>query len=145
MSNEHFEGGKKVSVSEFNHAEMDSPEDVMRERLEMGMAALDICEEFLKTTARAEAFSILSILAAEAVKEKRTGYVWDQFMWLSGFAGQYGISSTEIANGHGVSKQAFLQAANRLNKKFNFPKTSAQRSDEARENMSNAYHLTHDK
>jgi hypothetical protein len=141
MSNEHFEGGERIPICEFDHSSLDSPEDIMREKLEMGMAALEICEEFAIQRANEMALEKIRAFLALVAVEKRPLYFIDQLVWLSGLAASNGLTLPTLAKKHGVSKQAFEQAADRTNQHFNFPKTSAQRSEEAKRHMREAYQM----
>lgn len=134
-----FEDGRPVGTSTIDFESMDSPGDVMREKLEMGMAALQICEDYSRERAQELAMEKIRAFLALVAVEKRPLYFIDQLVWLSGLASSNGLSLPLLAKKHGVSKQAFEQASERTNQHFNFPKTSAQRSDEARENMREAY------
>lgn len=136
-----FENGMPVGCETFDPTVLDSPEDVMREKLEMGFGALAICEEFSAQRATEIALEKIRSLLALIAVEKRPLYFIDQLVWLSGLAGSNGLSLPLLAKKHGVSKQAFEQAAERTNKYFNFPKTSAQRSEEAKKHMREAYEL----
>lgn len=134
-----FENGNPVETLSFDAASIDSPEDVMREKLAMGFGALEICETYAKEHAKEMALEMVRVLIALVAVEKRPLYFVDQLVWLSGLAAKNGLTLPSLAKKHGVSKQAFEQAADRTNAHFNFPKTSAQRSDGARENMRYAY------
>lgn len=113
----------------------------MREKLDQGFGALEICESYSKERAKEIALEQIRAFLALVATEKRPLYFIDQLVWLSGLAASNNLSLPTLAKKHGVSKQAFEQAADRTNRHFNFPKTSAQRSEEARENMREAYQL----
>lgn len=134
-----FENNQPVLIDHFDHSIMDSPESVMREKLAMNVSAFDICESYLKDRDRDRSLEIIRSFIALISVEKRPLYFLDQLVWLSGLASKNGISLPMLAKKHGVSKQAFEQASNRTNVNFNFPKTSAQRTEEARCNMRKAY------
>lgn len=136
-----FENGMPVACENFDPSSLDSPEDIMREKLEMGFQALQICEEFSTQRATEIALDKLRAFLALVAVEKRPLYFIDQLVWLSGLAASNGLSLPKLAKKHGVSKQAFEQAAERTNKYFNFPKTSAQRSEEAKKHMREAYEM----
>jgi hypothetical protein len=138
MSNEHFEGGERVPICEFDHSSLDSPEDIMREKLEMGMAALEICEEFARESAREQTQRMMRKIVAALFSEERPKFFIFQLAWLSGYASNEGFTLPELAAKSGVSKQAFEQACERTAVEFKFPKTSMQRSDAAKANMSAA-------
>lgn len=134
-----YEASRPVGTTTIDFESMDSPEDIMREKLDQGMAALEICETYAVNQAREMALEKIRSFIALVAVEKRPLYFIDQLVWLSGLASSNGLTLPSLARKHGVSKQAFEQAAERTNRYFNFPKTSAQRSDEARENMREAY------
>lgn len=135
-----FENGQPVETQGFEFQSLDSPEDIMREKLDQGMAALDIINEYAVETAREKSREMIRAFLALIAVEKRPIYFIDQLIWLSGLAGKNGITLPELAKKHGVSKQAFEQAADRTNQHFQFPKTSAQRSSEAKNHMREAYY-----
>jgi hypothetical protein len=134
-----FENNQPVETTEFDHSSIDSPGDIMRERLEMRTASFEIVQELALEAAKELAMEKVRAFIALIAVEKRPLYFIDQLVWLSGLARNNGLSLPALAKKHGVSKQAFEQAAERTNAHFHFPKTSAQRSDEARENMREAY------
>jgi hypothetical protein len=136
-----FENKSAVQTVEFDHAALDSPEDVMREKLDQGFAALDICQAYAAERAKEIALEQIRAFLALVAVEKRPLYFIDQLVWLSGLAASNGLTLPSLAKKHGVSKQAFEQASERTNRYFNFPKTSAQRSEEAKEHMREAYQL----
>lgn len=139
MNDLSFENGHAVLTDSFDHAAIDTAEDIMREKLDQGMGALEICEAYAKELAREKTLSWFRMFLALVVVEKRPLYFIDQIVWLCGLAASNGLSIPDLAKKHGVSKQAFQQAAERTNKHFNFPKTSAQRSEDAKEHMREAY------
>lgn len=111
----------------------------MREKLAMGIAAFDICETYYKERDKERSLETVRAFIALIAVEKRPLYFLDQLVWLSGLAAKNGISLPMLAKKHGVSKQAFEQASDRTNAHFQFPKTAAQRSEEAKGNMREAY------
>lgn len=144
MSDCDFENGKPVASEWFDHNALDSQEDIMREKLDQGMGALEICEAYSMQRAKEIALEQVRAFLALIAVEKRPLYFIDQLVWLSGLASSNGLSLPLLAKKHGVSKQAFEQAADRTNRYFSFPKTSAQRSEEAKGNMREAYQLNHE-
>lgn len=141
MNDLSFENGHAVLTDSFDHAAIDTAEDIMREKLDQGMGALEICEAYSVQRAKEIALEQIRAFLAIVAVEKRPLYFIDQLVWLSGLAGSNGLTLPLLAKKHGVSKQAFEQAADRTNRYFNFPKTSAQRSEEAKGNMREAYSL----
>jgi hypothetical protein len=113
----------------------------MREKLDQGLGAMDICEAYLAEREREKSLEVVRTFIALIAVEKRPLYFLDQLVWLSGLAAKNGLSLPMLAKKHGVSKQAFEQASERTNAHFNFPKTAAQRSEEARKNMREAYEV----
>lgn len=134
-----FDGGRPVPSEWFDHSSLDSPEDIMREKLDQGFGALEIMESYVRERAAEIALERLRSFIALIAVERRPLYFIDQLVWLSGLAASNKLTLPALAKKHGVSKQAFEQAADRTNQHFNFPKTSAQRSDEAKEHMREAY------
>jgi hypothetical protein len=139
MSEIAFENNQAVQTVQFDPSSLDSPEDIMREKLAMRMSAHEICESYLQERDREKPLETIRAFIALIAVEKRPLYFLDQLVWLSGLAAKNGLSLPMLAKKHGVSKQAFEQAAERTNAHFQFPKTAAQRSDEARGNMREAY------
>lgn len=135
-----FENNQPVGVADFDHSSLDTPEAIMREKLEMGVAAFDICESYYKERDRERCLETIRAFIALIAVEKRPLYFLDQLVWLSGLAAKNGLTLPMLAAKHGVSKQAFEQASERTNAHFQFPKTAAQRSEKARENMREAYY-----
>lgn len=144
MSDCAFEVGRPTTSEWFDHSTLDSPEDIMREKLDQGMKALEITEAYSIQRAKEIALEQFRAFMALIAVEKRPLYFIDQLVWLSGLAASNGLSMPMLAKKHGVSKQAFEQAADRTNRLFNFPKTSAQRDEKAKDNMRVAYHLNHE-
>lgn len=141
-----FENGRPVESIQFDHASLDSAEDIMREKLDQGLSALKIVEEY-NSKAKLEkiesvgrqaedlALDFIRKFLAMIVADEKPMLFIDQHLWLSGLAAKNFLTLPVLAKRHGVSKQAFLQGAERLNEVFKYPPTEAQRKDDARDTM----------
>jgi hypothetical protein len=134
-----FDGGGPAKSVDFDYESVDSPEDQLKERLALGFAELEIVEEYVREASRIETKRLTRKIISAIMNADEPKYFACRLAWLSGMAAEEGFTLPYLAQKCKVSKQAFQQACERTAVEFKFPKTSAQRSEQARENMRRAF------
>lgn len=122
-------------VEQFDYDSLDSIDDRIREALKNGESVVVLVGQLIdyETSERvAQAISSVICYIADAEKPRLAA---DHVAWISGMRIRQGQSLPQLAKKHGVSKQAFCQAALRLAKLMGIKQTRAMRSESAKAMM----------
>jgi hypothetical protein len=139
MSNEHFEGGERIPICEFEYDQTDTLKDRVNQRLKDGEQLADIVQSLAVEEAEYLVAERLAVFVAVVRAAKKPILFLDCLWMLSGAALREGETILSLAKKHGCSKQAFQQAMERVSEAYPFPKTRTERDEEACGHMAAAY------
>lgn len=126
--------GEVVSafVADFDWSRLDSIEDEIKQGLKEGRSITELVRELVEMEASErlnEGIAKVICYIADAEKPRLAA---EHIAWISGMRIRQGESLPSIAKRHGMSKQAFCQAALRLAKVLNLRPARAMRSELAK-------------
>jgi hypothetical protein len=124
-----------VPIAHFNHGELDSPEDHIREAVAQRRPVMPIVLRLASDLiARKQVESIRAILAL-IVEAKKPAQRVDEIAFACGMSLADGATIISMAKKHGVSKQAFQRGVMRVSETLQLRKTRTMRDEDAREKM----------
>lgn len=121
-------------IEHFDYTRFDSLEDRLTEAIQKRNIAT-LIEELCRDEINDRVCGCLSICIAYIADSRHPNLAADQIAWIVGMNIRQGISSTKLAEKHGISKQAFSQGALKLAKRLGLAPASYLRSDKAKEKM----------
>lgn len=119
-------------VEDFDWSRLDTIEDEIKQGLKEGRSVVSMVRELVDMEASErlnEGIAKVLCYIADAEKPRLAA---EHIAWISGMRIRQGESLPSIAKRHGMSKQAFCQAALRLAKLLNLRPARAMRSDLAK-------------
>lgn len=124
-----------VPITHFNHAEIDSPEDHIREAIALHKPVMPIVARLASGLIQIRQVDAIRSVLALIVEAKKPAQRVDEIAFACGMSLADGATIISMAKKHGVSKQAFQRGVMRVCETLQLRKTRTMRDDDAREKM----------
>lgn len=131
--------GQVVSHTVMDMDAMDSPEDRIREAIALGHSIAPIIAEITANEIEERTNEAVARLLCLIADSRRPKLTIDYISYAVGMGITEGRAGSKLARKHGVSKQAFSQAALKLIRRLGLKPSRAMRSLAGRRRMSEAY------
>jgi len=127
-----------VPIQHFDFDRIDSPEDFVRERIAQGKEITPLLHAWAKHLAEHEQAKTVRALIALVIQAKKPRQRIDEIAFACGMLATEGATCESLGKKHGISKQAFQNAVEKVCDTLGLRKLRTMRSDEARAKMRKA-------